>query len=522
MDASIINFVAGDSGNWLVKIIMWLVQICGSVGIGVILFTLILKLVTLPFDVYSKIQMRKNSIKMEEMREDLEKLQKQYANDKELYNQKMMALYKKNGYSMWGACLPTIITLVIFIVAISAFNNYSTWQNRKYFADMTASYNRVVYDAFDVDGDYIKRNADGTLVFNNKKLYDATQPIDKPYNYEIKDGENNTLFTITVVNEDLGGGDNGTKDGIIDSFSVTTNNSYIRLHRGCKADGTAFYKSNYEILEEELPKSSLKASGKTYLDFETAKKTAIDTKIDADQTIVDKDAKKQEEYKKIPYQFILDIQQTKSAETFKNADASFLWIKNIWVSDTPTKHPIHPSATTFNQEYAASIKVTDYNNLVAKLGAQKEQANGYFILVALTIVSSFLMQFVTSKSQKAQMELQTVDGQGAQTNKVMMWMMPIMMAIFAFIYTAAFSLYIVISNLLSLGSTLLINYFVNKKYKSSTTTQVVRGRVHTPKQEEEKPKEKKSIFSSFAKKEEPENVFLSGKADKKKPRGRLK
>ena len=36
---------------------------------------------------------------MEEMRPELEKLQKQYANNKELYSQKMMALYKKEGYS---------------------------------------------------------------------------------------------------------------------------------------------------------------------------------------------------------------------------------------------------------------------------------------------------------------------------------------------------------------------------------------------------------------------------------------
>ena len=77
--------------------------------------------------------MRKNSLKMEEMRPELEKLQKQYANDKQLYNQKMMALYKKNGYSMMGSCLPTIITLVIFIVAINGFTAYSQYQNRVYF-----------------------------------------------------------------------------------------------------------------------------------------------------------------------------------------------------------------------------------------------------------------------------------------------------------------------------------------------------------------------------------------------------
>ncbi|MBP5467211.1 MAG: YidC/Oxa1 family membrane protein insertase, partial [Clostridia bacterium] len=108
---SIINFTAPSTGNTFAKLIMWLVSITSSVAMGVILFTLFLKLITLPFDFMSRFSMRKNSIKMEQMRPELEKLQQQYANDKNLYNQKMMALYKKNGYSMFGACLPTIITL---------------------------------------------------------------------------------------------------------------------------------------------------------------------------------------------------------------------------------------------------------------------------------------------------------------------------------------------------------------------------------------------------------------------------
>ena len=107
----------------LVDIIVWLVKISSSVALGVVLFTVLLKLITLPFDFLSRFSMRKNNIKMEAMRPELEKLQRQYADNKDLYNQKMMALYKKNGYSMFGACLPTIFTIVIFFIAIAGFNN---------------------------------------------------------------------------------------------------------------------------------------------------------------------------------------------------------------------------------------------------------------------------------------------------------------------------------------------------------------------------------------------------------------
>ena len=65
------------------------------------------------------------------------------------------------------------------------------------------------------------------------------------------------------------------------------------------------------------------------------------------------------------------------------------------------------------------------------------------------------------KMQKDQLELQSVDGQAMNSQKMMMWMMPLMMAIFSFIYTAAFSVYIILSTLFSILSSFLINKFVD-------------------------------------------------------------
>ncbi len=529
MFATIVNFTAPQTGNWLVNIIMWLVTISGSVGLGVILFTLLLKIVTLPFDFVSKYKMRKNSVKMEEMRPELEKLQKQYAGDKALYNQKMMALYKKNGYSMWGACLPTLLTLVIFIVAISAFSTYSQYQNRKYFADMASSFNGVVYDGFVIDEDckdYVYRTEDG-IVFKDQKIFADGKDSGV---ITINDKDGNYKYELIVSYYDKTG-ENDIPDGKIDTYSVTTTGSYVTLYKSCNQEGTEFGAPSYELFSDNF--GLLKNSkGQTYTEFEEAKKVeitaSITDKVNGDETVADADkpAKIAElvnaELEKLPAEFLLDIQQTKSAETFRECGSSFLWIKNIWVADSAMKHPIEVSHSAFNQSFGANIREADYNNLVAKLDVEKNQANGYFILVALTILTSFLMQWLTSKSQKAQMELQTVDGQGSQTNKIMMWMMPIMMAIFAFIYTAAFSLYIVLSNVFSVVSTLFINWIVGRKFKKvkiQQASEVVRGRVYNAPQEEKT--EKKKGF--FKKKEEPvQNDFLSGTADKKRPRGRLK
>lgn len=146
---SAITLFPGDFGNtlnWLGQAIQWVVGLVSSVGVGIILFTLVLKLITLPLDIYSKAKMRKNNLKMEKMRPQLEKLQKQYQNDQSAYNQKMMELYKKNGYSMFGACLPMIVTLVIFMVVLSAFSTYSQFTNVDLYRQMTAEYNAAILE----------------------------------------------------------------------------------------------------------------------------------------------------------------------------------------------------------------------------------------------------------------------------------------------------------------------------------------------------------------------------------------
>ena len=130
--------------NWIGNIIKWLIEGVGIIGIGIILFTLILKTIVLPLDIYSRVKMKKQSLIMKSMRPEMEKLQKQYANDKNMYNQKVMELQKQNGISMLSACLPMIVTLVIFMVVFSAFSTYSQYANASTYNEMVNSYNTSV------------------------------------------------------------------------------------------------------------------------------------------------------------------------------------------------------------------------------------------------------------------------------------------------------------------------------------------------------------------------------------------
>ena len=504
----IINFTKPQTGNFIVDIVIWLVQISSSIVLGIVLFTLLLKVITLPFDYFSRASMRKNSLKMEEMRPELEKLQKQYADNKDLYNQKMMALYKKNGYSMFGACLPTILTLVIFIVALNGFSAYSRWQNKQYFYDMSVAYNNVVYAGFEIDAEneYITRDEEGRIIIDNDALFDLAK-------------ENKEILGKTASGEEFEIIANVTEKEEGGTLSISTENGYMTAFVDyTDSDGEIKWSTayTYELIEDKLTTTTLLCEQNNNL------KMVVDGEEYTYEEVVEL-----EDYADLTEEeFITDIRQYKSAETFTAENEPFLWVKNIWVSDSPTKHPVESSWDKFQQTHqyeGNDILDGGYAELIAKLDREQEQANGYFILVALTIGISLVTQIVMGKTQKAQMELQTVDGQGAQTQKMMKWMMPIMMGIFAFMYTAAFSIYIILSSLVSLGTTFLINFIVDGKYKKEVESKKdetkIRGRVYVKKEEpkkEEKKEKKQRKDDKFA--HEDGKDFLSGKADKKKNR----
>ena len=112
----------------------------GAFGITVILFTVILKLITSPLDVWQKLLARKNAKKMEAMKPELDKIAKQCGSNRDLLAVKQREVYKKYKYSMFGACLPMIVTLVVFFVVFSGFNSAVRHHNSKVFDDLSEVY----------------------------------------------------------------------------------------------------------------------------------------------------------------------------------------------------------------------------------------------------------------------------------------------------------------------------------------------------------------------------------------------
>lgn len=168
-----------------------------------------------------------------------------------------------------------------------------------------------------------------------------------------------------------------------------------------------------------------------------------------------------------------------------NSKESWLWIKNIWVSDgavsaMPTYDDLKNLAKSSNvaeyQEYVDRLNTTIYNNISGIISANETAWNGYYILAVLAAVVTFLSQYITQLSTKLKnKELDKIANsqtQNAGMMKFMKILMPAMMVIFVLSSSAAFGIYVVTSSLVSMGLSALISVFVNlmtKKKEAEVT-----------------------------------------------------
>lgn len=415
--------------QWIGYAISWIFNLfsgkTAGIALGAIVFTLVLKTIVLPLDVYSRVKMKKQTLLMESMRPQMEKLQKQYANDQNMYNQKVLELQKQNGYNPLSACLPTIISLIIFMVVFSAFSQYSQYANLSSYNNMTIAYSNAVQE-------YVQ-TADGSA--DDKYFLIAA----------VEDGLNNPKEETDIV---IDGGVYYRADAS-GNKAEDENGAYIVLNvYGYKIDYDKF-SAYYGSLDGFEPLGA---------DWNSAPED------EKNETVKD---------------FVRVRARTAAAEYYRahknetSFPAATWWIGNVWYPDSMLNKEV-PSFSDFRSAISRAAGYIDadyedsYNEVTFDLQAEKGTWNGYFVLIVLAIGLMFLQQFISMRAQKASNELGSVDGQGAKTNKMMMIIMPIIFGFFSFFYSAAFSIYMITNTVYSLIATLIINKAVSVRFEKNS------------------------------------------------------
>ena len=396
----------------------WLVQLdekLPTFGVTVIVFTIILRLILSPLDIWQKISQRKQSKAMRRLQPKLAKLQKQYANQPQLLRQKQAELQKQEKLHPFASCLPLIVTMVVFFVVFAGFRDLVAYKNEDIIERVYASYTQYDEDegsqhAMEAAGDFVISSQTDKLLSDVEEGADVPQEeIDKlveEINAQIK-GEEGYLAP--------------GQEGVEGEYYLAYSKAFA-LYGEWNEKATVGEKNAYR---DALPEEDREILNKTIACFAENKNEAM-------------------------------------VLAYEEHMEGFLWIQNIFMPDTGSN--VVPSVDEFvggriQAQMPDAAAGVSYDELTGPAQSALNKTgtwdagrwNGYFVLPVLSIALSFLSTWFTQKLSPAATPMGDAKQQKSQqrTMKILTYIMPLVMGIFAIMYSAAFAIYYFMSNLVS-------------------------------------------------------------------------
>ena len=114
----------GFLNSLLLTLIKGLHVIINNYAVTIIVFTLLIKVAIMPLNLKS----RKSTQRMQLVQPKMKELQEKYKNDQEKLNQKMQELYRKEGVSPMGGCLPMIVSMFVLFAMFYALRTFANEQ----------------------------------------------------------------------------------------------------------------------------------------------------------------------------------------------------------------------------------------------------------------------------------------------------------------------------------------------------------------------------------------------------------
>ncbi len=106
----------------LQAILLWLTNLTGNLGLGIILFTVFIRIALLPLT----IKQLQSSKKMQELQPLIQELRRKYGKDQQKFTQEMTKLYREHKANPAGGCLPLLLQLPIFLGVYQAVQRLAT------------------------------------------------------------------------------------------------------------------------------------------------------------------------------------------------------------------------------------------------------------------------------------------------------------------------------------------------------------------------------------------------------------
>lgn len=167
---------------------------------------------------------------------------------------------------------------------------------------------------------------------------------------------------------------------------------------------------------------------------------------------------------------IKSLAEVTAKNYYEDSQESFLWIKNIYRSESPssplfTKDEIKNNISSYYTDEQKALEEENdfegkiFDTIIENNGQFDElrgQHNGYYILTIIAVLTSFLSMWLSNFLMRNKNQPQQ------KQNKLMYFIMPIIFGIFTFMYTSLFAIYIIVGQLVMIALTPLTTWIVKK------------------------------------------------------------
>lgn len=106
-------------GQKILSMLRWFFSLVGNWGLAIILLTLVVRVLVLPFNLYSYKSMKA----MQAIQPQIQALKEKYKEDQQAQQQEMMRLMRENKVNPLGGCLPVFLQFPIFIALYQVLGN---------------------------------------------------------------------------------------------------------------------------------------------------------------------------------------------------------------------------------------------------------------------------------------------------------------------------------------------------------------------------------------------------------------
>lgn len=464
----LLGAVSKPTGVWM-SIISAFEGAVGNYILGFILMTVIVKLIWSGIELLTKWNQRKMSAMNALMQPELDKVAQKYKNQPQVLQQKQNEIRKKySGKTQAGSCIIMLVTMalnmLIFFSLFSGLNGMSAYK-----AGVAYEESKFAYaNCLSLTDQYFETN--------------PAQAMDYFSRYE--------HISFKFIEEDnLDNEGNPGQDGINEKYVVLAFKDVEIARDLYKTDfaGGQKQKVNEDgslAFEEDgiTPIMVDKTSNDNICQL-IEKYYPVDEEGKPDST-KDVILKQEGEVTLYRLEAIQKAIMPAVSEAYNQNKEGFLWIKNVWASDSSMSNPIPDYNSVASGIGADNLQEGEeliYSFSLGYLRVTEGGSNGYFILPILCIAVAFLTNILNEKYNMYKYKKDIKKGKNVgipqKSGKIAKILMPTVFGLFALLYNSVFALYMLVGQIVSMvllfPQMLLVDAIIEKREKKKVEKEVI-------------------------------------------------